>query len=106
MYLFIYVFNSIHNHLSFSHWFSSPKQLFDEKWHQLRLLVTEEDVTLYVDDLEMETLTLEPPVGIFINGKTQVGKYVSKETTAPVSTVRLFTVDKSLLSTENYFPSG
>ena len=61
------------------------KVLFDEKWHQLRLLVTEDDVTLYVDDLEVETLPLEPPVGIFINGKTQVGKYVSKETTVPVS---------------------
>jgi len=44
-------------------------------------------VTLYVDDLEVETLPLEPPVGIFINGKTQVGKYVSKETTVPVSWV-------------------
>ncbi|XP_061692992.1 collagen alpha-1(XXI) chain [Syngnathoides biaculeatus] len=64
-------------------------KLFDEKWHQLRLLVTEEDVTLYVDDLEMETLTLEPPVGIFINGKTQVGKYVSKETTAPFEIQKL-----------------
>uniref|UniRef100_A0A672LXN6 Collagen alpha-1(XXI) chain n=1 Tax=Sinocyclocheilus grahami TaxID=75366 RepID=A0A672LXN6_SINGR len=59
------------------------KKLFDEKWHQLRLLVTEEDITLYVDDLEIETLALEPPDGIFINGKTQVGKYVSKETTVP-----------------------
>ncbi|ROL44260.1 Collagen alpha-1(XXI) chain [Anabarilius grahami] len=59
------------------------KKLFDEKWHQLRLLVTEEDVTLYVDDLEIETLALEPPDGIFINGKTQVGKYVTKETTVP-----------------------
>ncbi len=47
--------------------------------------MTEEDVTLYVDDLEIETLALEPPDGIFINGKTQVGKYVSKETTVPVS---------------------
>lgn len=61
------------------------KKLFDEKWHQLRLLVTEEDVTLYVDDLQMETQPLEPSVGIFINGKTQVGKYVNKETTVPVS---------------------
>ncbi|XP_049592134.1 collagen alpha-1(XXI) chain isoform X1 [Syngnathus scovelli] len=63
--------------------------LFDEKWHQLRLLVTEEDVTLYVDDLEIEMLSLEPPVGIFINGKTQVGKYVSKETTAPFELQKL-----------------
>lgn len=51
----------------------------------MKLLVTEEDVTLYVDDLEIETLPLEPSVGIFINGKTQVGKYVRKETTVPVS---------------------
>ncbi|XP_054455591.1 collagen alpha-1(XXI) chain isoform X2 [Anoplopoma fimbria] len=64
-------------------------RLFDEKWHQLRLLVTEEDVTLYVDDLEIETRSLEPPVGIFINGKTQVGKYVSKETTAPFEIQKL-----------------
>ncbi|XP_067093214.1 collagen alpha-1(XXI) chain [Osmerus mordax] len=59
------------------------KKLFDESWHQLRLLVTEQEVTLYVDDLEIETLPLEPPVGIFINGRTQVGKYVSKGTTVP-----------------------
>ncbi|XP_052427653.1 collagen alpha-1(XXI) chain [Carassius gibelio] len=65
------------------------KKLFDEKWHQLRLLVTEEDVTLYVDDLEIETLALEPPDGIFINGKTQVGKYVSKETTVPFEIQKL-----------------
>uniref|UniRef100_A0A671KPT3 Collagen alpha-1(XXI) chain n=1 Tax=Sinocyclocheilus anshuiensis TaxID=1608454 RepID=A0A671KPT3_9TELE len=65
------------------------KKLFDEKWHQLRLLVTEEDITLYVDDLEIETLALEPPDGIFINGKTQVGKYVSKETTVPFEIQKL-----------------
>ncbi|XP_028324839.1 collagen alpha-1(XXI) chain isoform X2 [Gouania willdenowi] len=64
-------------------------KLFDEKWHQMRLLVTEEDVTLYVDDLEMESLSLEPPVGIFINGKTQVGKYVNKETTVPFEIQKL-----------------
>ncbi|XP_063047092.1 collagen alpha-1(XXI) chain isoform X2 [Engraulis encrasicolus] len=65
------------------------KRLFDENWHQLRLLVTEDDVTLYVDDLEIETLPLEPPIGIFINGKTQVGKYVSKETTVPFQIQKL-----------------
>lgn len=64
-------------------------RLFDEQWHQLRLLVTEEDVTLYVDDLEIETQALEPPVGIFINGKTQVGKYVRKETTVPFEIQKL-----------------
>ncbi|XP_060895597.1 collagen alpha-1(XXI) chain isoform X2 [Labrus mixtus] len=64
-------------------------RLFDEAWHQMRLLVTEEDVTLYVDDLEIESLSLEPPVGIFINGKTQVGKYVRKETTVPFEIQKL-----------------
>ncbi|KAJ8359993.1 hypothetical protein SKAU_G00165180 [Synaphobranchus kaupii] len=68
---------------------SPAKKLFDEQWHQLRLLVTEEDVTLYVDDLEIETLPLEPPDGIFVNGKTQVGKYVSKETTVPFEIQKL-----------------
>ncbi|XP_068424075.1 collagen alpha-1(XXI) chain [Clinocottus analis] len=67
----------------------TARKLFDEKWHQLRLLVTEEDVTLYVDDLEIETQSLEPPVGIFINGKTQVGKYVRKETTVPFEIQKL-----------------
>ncbi|XP_034041180.1 collagen alpha-1(XXI) chain [Thalassophryne amazonica] len=67
----------------------TTRKLFDENWHQLRLLVTEEDVTLYVDDLEIETLSLEPPVGIFINGKTQVGKYVRKETTVPFEVQKL-----------------
>ncbi|XP_010887277.3 collagen alpha-1(XXI) chain isoform X2 [Esox lucius] len=65
------------------------KKLFDENWHQLRLLVTEQDATLYVDDLEAETQSLEPPVGIFINGKTQIGKYVSKETTVPFEIMKL-----------------
>uniref|UniRef100_A0A4W5L694 Collagen alpha-1(XXI) chain n=1 Tax=Hucho hucho TaxID=62062 RepID=A0A4W5L694_9TELE len=65
------------------------KKLFDENWHQFRLLVTEQDVILYVDDLEIETLPLERPVGIFINGKTQIGKYVSKETTVPFEIMKL-----------------
>nr|XP_043902458.1 collagen alpha-1(XXI) chain isoform X1 [Solea senegalensis] len=72
--------------VTFSH---LTEKLFDEKWHQLRLLVTEEDVTLYVDDTVIDTLSLEPPVGIFINGKTQVGKYYRKETTVPFEIQKL-----------------
>uniref|UniRef100_A0A3P9IVS4 Collagen alpha-1(XXI) chain n=1 Tax=Oryzias latipes TaxID=8090 RepID=A0A3P9IVS4_ORYLA len=67
----------------------TARMLFDEKWHQMKLLVTEEDVTLYVDNLEIETLPLEPSIGIFINGKTQVGKYVRKETTVPFEIQKL-----------------
>jgi len=75
----------VNDYFSFFFYGKKKKKLFDEKWHQLRLLVTEDDVTLYVDDLEIESLSLEPSVGIFINGKTQVGKYVQKDTTVPVS---------------------
>ncbi|XP_053566373.1 collagen alpha-1(XXI) chain-like [Bombina bombina] len=55
------------------------KKLFDEGWHQMRLLVTEDDVTLYVDDQEIETRKLLPVIGIFISGKTQIGKYSGRE---------------------------
>ncbi|XP_061084688.1 collagen alpha-1(XXI) chain [Conger conger] len=69
---------------------SPAKRLFDEQWHQMRLLVTEQDVTLYVDDLEIQTMALrDVPDGIFVNGKTQVGKYVSKETTVPFEIQKL-----------------
>ncbi|KAG8444911.1 hypothetical protein GDO86_009894, partial [Hymenochirus boettgeri] len=63
--------------------FTSPgvKKLFDEQWHQIRLLVTEEDVTLYVDDQEIETKKLLPVIGIYISGKTQIGKYCTREET-------------------------
>lgn len=65
------------------------------------MLVTEEDVTLYIDDLVIETLPLEPPVGIFINGKTQVGKYVRKETTVPVSFKWLLAADELQLGSKH-----
>lgn len=55
------------------------KKLFDEGWHQIRLLVTEEDVTLYIDDQEIETIKLLPVIGIYISGKTQIGKYSGRE---------------------------
>ncbi|MGH0114686.1 UNVERIFIED_CONTAM: hypothetical protein FKN15_034003 [Acipenser sinensis] len=57
------------------------QKLFDENWHQLRLLVTEEEATLYVDDQQIENLELNPVLGIYINGKTQIGKYFNKEET-------------------------
>ncbi|OCT78383.1 collagen alpha-1(XXI) chain [Xenopus laevis] len=61
--------------------FTTPgvKKLFDEEWHQIRLLVTEEDTTLYVDDHEIETRRLLPVIGIYISGKTQIGKYPARE---------------------------
>ncbi|KAJ6665894.1 hypothetical protein lerEdw1_001366 [Lerista edwardsae] len=63
--------------------FTAPrvKTLFDENWHQIRLLVTEADVTLYIDDQEIEMKPLHPVLGIYISGLTQIGKYSGKEET-------------------------
>jgi len=58
--------------------------LFDEGWHQIRLLVTEDFVTLYIDDQEIETKPLHPVLGIYISGLTQIGKYSGKEETVQV----------------------
>lgn len=72
-----------HTHL----YYSLPlffQTLFDQGWHQIRLLVTEADVTLYIDDQETETKPLQPVAGIYISGVTQIGKYTGKEETVQV----------------------
>ncbi|GCC31756.1 hypothetical protein chiPu_0010217 [Chiloscyllium punctatum] len=71
--------------------FMSPliKALFDENWHLLRVLVTERDATLYLDDKLIETRQLEPVLGIFISGRTQIGKYFGKEATVPFEVQKL-----------------
>ncbi|XP_038656571.1 collagen alpha-1(XXI) chain isoform X1 [Scyliorhinus canicula] len=71
--------------------FTSPliKALFDENWHLLRVLVTERDVTLYLDDKLVETRQLEPVLGIFVSGRTQIGKYFGKEATVPFEVQKL-----------------
>ncbi|XP_069036152.1 collagen alpha-1(XXI) chain [Lepisosteus oculatus] len=65
------------------------EKLFDEHWHQIRLLVSEQSVTLYVDGQQTESLELGPAPGIFVNGKTQVGKYFRKEETIPFEIQKL-----------------
>ncbi|KAI4560513.1 hypothetical protein MJG53_017142 [Ovis ammon polii x Ovis aries] len=71
--------------------FADPrvKTLFDEGWHQIRLLVTEQDVTLYIDDQQIENKPLHPVLGIFINGQTQIGKYSGKEETVQFDVQKL-----------------
>uniref|UniRef100_A0A2K6TJK5 Collagen alpha-1(XXI) chain n=1 Tax=Saimiri boliviensis boliviensis TaxID=39432 RepID=A0A2K6TJK5_SAIBB len=71
--------------------FANPqvKTLFDEGWHQIRLLVTEQDVTLYIDDQQIENKPLHPVLGIFINGQTQIGKYSGKEETVQFDVQKL-----------------
>ncbi|XP_012901332.1 collagen alpha-1(XXI) chain isoform X2 [Mustela putorius furo] len=68
---------------------SQVKTLFDEGWHQIRLLVTEQDVTLYIDDQQIETKPLHPVLGIFISGQTQIGKYSGKEETVQFDVQKL-----------------
>uniref|UniRef100_A0A2R9B2E7 Collagen alpha-1(XXI) chain n=1 Tax=Pan paniscus TaxID=9597 RepID=A0A2R9B2E7_PANPA len=71
--------------------FANPqvKTLFDEGWHQIRLLVTEQDVTLYIDDQQIENKPLHPVLGILINGQTQIGKYSGKEETVQFDVQKL-----------------
>ncbi|XP_053237066.1 collagen alpha-1(XXI) chain [Podarcis raffonei] len=71
--------------------FTAPrvKMLFDEGWHQIRLLVTEADVTLYIDDQETEIKPLRPVLGIYISGVTQIGKYSGKEETVQFDVQKL-----------------
>ncbi|ELK34774.1 Collagen alpha-1(XXI) chain [Myotis davidii] len=71
--------------------FADPrvKTLFDEGWHQIRLLVTEQDVTLYIDDQQIENKSLHPVLGIFISGQTQIGKYSGKEETVQFDVQKL-----------------
>ncbi|KAM6256527.1 LOW QUALITY PROTEIN: collagen alpha-1(XXI) chain-like [Porphyrio hochstetteri] len=63
--------------------FAAPrvKTLFDEGWHQIHLLVTEDFVTLYIDDQEIERKPFHPALGIYISGLSQIGKYSGKEET-------------------------
>ncbi|XP_048352900.1 collagen alpha-1(XXI) chain isoform X2 [Sphaerodactylus townsendi] len=71
--------------------FTAPrvKTLFDGGWHQIRLLVTEVDVTLYIDDQETEMKALHPVLGIYISGLTQIGKYSGKEETVQFDVQKL-----------------
>ncbi|KAF2987271.1 hypothetical protein EK904_000082, partial [Melospiza melodia maxima] len=72
--------------------FAAPhvKTLFDEGWHQIRLLVTEDSVTLYIDGQEIETKPLHPVLGIYISGLTQIGKYSGKEETFDLQKLRIY----------------
>ncbi|XP_056377095.1 collagen alpha-1(XXI) chain-like [Hyla sarda] len=53
---------------------SKLKVLFDERWHQLKILVKSKSAVLFLDDSLIEKRTLEEIGPIFINGKTQVVK--------------------------------
>ncbi|KAL1006331.1 hypothetical protein UPYG_G00070920, partial [Umbra pygmaea] len=64
--------------------------LFDEGWHQLKLLVKPQKVTSFLDDVQIqEVVLLEPVDPIYINGKTQVAKKFGAETTIPMEIQKL-----------------
>ncbi|XP_069468416.1 collagen alpha-1(XXI) chain-like [Ambystoma mexicanum] len=71
---------------------SKLQKLFDEQWHQLKILVREKNISLFLDDVFMERQALEENVAIFINGKTQVGKRVASDTsvTLDIQKLRLY----------------
>ncbi|KAI4872569.1 hypothetical protein NFI96_022284 [Prochilodus magdalenae] len=58
-------------------------RLFDERWHQLKILVRPSRAVFYVDDEEIQDINLEPAEPIYINGKTQISKRYSSEATVP-----------------------
>ncbi|XP_073534842.1 uncharacterized protein [Phyllobates terribilis] len=53
---------------------SKLKELFDERWHQLKILVRNRSVVLFLDDSLIESRAMEEIGPIFINGKTQIVK--------------------------------
>ncbi|XP_072425696.1 uncharacterized protein [Chiloscyllium punctatum] len=65
------------------------QELFDEDWHQLKLLVLEVEVTCFLDDVKIQSRNLEQVIPIFINGKTQVAKHVKRETSIPLEIQKL-----------------
>ncbi|XP_048121615.1 collagen alpha-1(XXI) chain [Alosa alosa] len=71
--------------------FNAPgvERLFDEGWHQLKVLVRPRHVTCFLDDVQVQDERLDPVVPIYINGKTQIAKKLSAEATAPVEIQKL-----------------
>lgn len=62
------------------------QSLYDGKWHQLKLLVRQREVTAFLDDQLTQEVTLKPVEPIYINGETQVAKARGSGVTVPVST--------------------
>ncbi|KAK5849988.1 hypothetical protein PBY51_014278 [Eleginops maclovinus] len=65
------------------------ENLFDGKWHQLKVLVRQSQVTSFLDDQPIQEMMLEPVEPIYINGKTQVAKRRGADNTVPVEIQKL-----------------
>ncbi|XP_035269109.1 collagen alpha-1(XXI) chain [Anguilla anguilla] len=68
---------------------SGIKRLFNEDWHQLKLLVKPKNVICFLDDVQIAKHILEMTIPIYINGKTQIAKKFKKETTVPIELQKL-----------------
>ncbi|XP_014348118.1 collagen alpha-1(XXI) chain-like [Latimeria chalumnae] len=68
---------------------SGLQKLFNEEWHQLKLLVMAKKVTLFLDDVQIQERPLEDTMPIYINGKTQAAKYLAQDATAPIEIQKL-----------------
>ncbi|XP_047424664.1 collagen alpha-1(XXI) chain-like [Mugil cephalus] len=65
------------------------QELYDGKWHQLKVLVRPRRVTSFLDDQLIQEVPLEPVEPIYINGKTQVSKRQRTDLTVPVEIQKL-----------------
>ncbi|KAF7652120.1 hypothetical protein LDENG_00101390, partial [Lucifuga dentata] len=63
--------------------------LFDEHWHQVKLLIRPHQVISFLDDQLIQEVLLEPMEPIYINGKTQVSKRRGADSTVPVEIQKL-----------------
>uniref|UniRef100_A0A8D3CSX8 Collagen alpha-1(XXI) chain n=1 Tax=Scophthalmus maximus TaxID=52904 RepID=A0A8D3CSX8_SCOMX len=65
------------------------QDLYDGKWHQLKLLVRPRQVASFLDDLLIQEVLLEPAEPVYINGETQVAKRRGTDSTVPVEIQKL-----------------
>uniref|UniRef100_A0A3P9HBL9 Collagen alpha-1(XXI) chain n=1 Tax=Oryzias latipes TaxID=8090 RepID=A0A3P9HBL9_ORYLA len=63
--------------------------MFDGKWHQLKLLVRPRYIIGFLNDHQIQEISLKPVVPIYINGKTQVAKKTGTDTTIPLKIQKL-----------------
>ncbi|XP_076014467.1 collagen alpha-1(XXI) chain [Genypterus blacodes] len=63
--------------------------LFDERWHQFKLLVRPRQVSSFLDDHLIQEVMLEPVEPIYISGKTQVAKRRGTDISVPVEIQKL-----------------
>ncbi|XP_028425756.1 collagen alpha-1(XXI) chain [Perca flavescens] len=65
------------------------QNLYDGKWHQLKLLVRPRQVSSFLDGQPLQEIMLKPVEPIYINGETQVAKRRGTDITVPVELQKL-----------------